>query len=105
MKDVKAIVSAAVIVATAAMAGAPRLSAQTSFQSYRCVDGTQFIVGFYPGDKRAHMQIDGHEATLAKRLTVSGARYSGGGVSLRINKVGVATLRHMGRPQTPCDPL
>ena len=33
--------------------------AQTSFQNYRCADGTQFIAGFFQYDKRAHLQLDG----------------------------------------------
>ena len=38
--------------------GAPPAAAQTSFQSYRCADGSQFIVGFFQYDTRAHLQID-----------------------------------------------
>src|SRR3979411_2414390 len=71
---------AAIFVAGMA-AGAPPAVAQTSFQSYRCADGSQFIVGFFQYDKRAHLQIDGRAVTLAKRLSLSGSRYSGGGVT------------------------
>jgi membrane-bound inhibitor of C-type lysozyme len=49
-------------------------SAQT-FDSYRCVDGTQFILAFYPSDKRAYIQIDGHAVRLKKSLALSGMRY------------------------------
>jgi membrane-bound inhibitor of C-type lysozyme len=90
----KAIVSGASI-ATAGPMTVPRVSAQTTFQSYRCGGGTKFIVAFYPGDSRACMEIDGREVTLAKRLAISGARYSGGGVSLQITKVGATTIRHV----------
>jgi membrane-bound inhibitor of C-type lysozyme len=76
--------------------------AQTTFQNYRCADGTQFIVGFFKPDKRAHLQIDGRAVTLAKRLSLSGARYSGGGVTFKIAKAG-ATLRHGKRPVTSCE--
>jgi membrane-bound inhibitor of C-type lysozyme len=76
--------------------------AQTTFQNYRCADGAQFIVGFFKPDKRAHLQIDGRAVTLAKRLTLSGSRYSGGGVTLAIAKAG-ATLRHGKRPVTSCE--
>ena len=62
----------------AGISGARQADAQT-FRNYRCADGTQFIVAFYDGDKRAFLQIDGEPATLAKRLAVSGARYSGAG--------------------------
>ena len=51
-------------------------SAQT-FQNYRCADGTQFIVGFFEYDKRAHIQVDGRAVTLAKRLALSGSRLMG----------------------------
>lgn len=84
-----------------AMLGARQADAQT-FQTYRCADGTQFILGFYDYDKRAFVQIDGQPVTLAKRLAVSGARYSGAGVTLRIPKTGPATVKHLKRPVTAC---
>jgi membrane-bound inhibitor of C-type lysozyme len=80
--------------------GAPA-SAQT-FRTYRCGDGTQFIVGFYDYDKRAFVQIDGESVTLAKRLTVSGTRYSGAGITLKIGKTGITTVKHLKRPLTTC---
>jgi membrane-bound inhibitor of C-type lysozyme len=73
-----------------------------SFESYRCADGTQFIVGFYPYDSRAHLQIDGRAVTLKKHLAVSGARYSGSGVTLAITKAGT-TIRHVKRRVTACE--
>jgi membrane-bound inhibitor of C-type lysozyme len=85
--------------------GAPRLFAQTAFQSYRCGDGTKFIVAFYPGDNRAHMQIDGREVTLANRFAMSGTRYSGGGVSLQITRAGAIRVRHVNRPLTACEQI
>jgi membrane-bound inhibitor of C-type lysozyme len=48
-----------------------------SFHNYRCSDGTQFIVGFFEYDKRAHLQIDGKAVTLARRFGLSGERYAG----------------------------
>ena len=96
---------AMVLGAGIAAAGLPIIagvSAQTTFQSYRCGDGTQFIVAFYPSDSRAHMQIDGREVTLAKRFAISGARYSGGGVSLQITRVGAVAIKHVKRPFTAC---
>ena len=80
----------------------PPAFAQTTFQNYRCADGAQFIVGFFKPDQRAHLQIDGRAVTLAKRLALSGARYSGGGVTLKIAKAGV-TLKHGKRPVTSCE--
>ncbi|MCP3399483.1 MliC family protein [Bradyrhizobium sp. CCGB20] len=85
----------------AGMTSARQADAQT-FRTYRCADGTQFIVGFYDGDKRAFLQIDGELVTLAKRLTVSGARYSGAGITLRIPKTGATTVKHLKRPVTAC---
>jgi membrane-bound inhibitor of C-type lysozyme len=79
-----------------------RPAAAQTFKSYRCADGTQFIVGFYEYDKRAFLQIDGESVTLARRLTVSGARYAGAGITLRIDKAGATTIRHLKRPATAC---
>jgi hypothetical protein len=75
-------------------------SAQT-FDSYRCVDGTQFILTFYPSDKRPYIQIDGHSMKLRKSVVLPGTRYSGGGVSLVMTSAG-ALLRHARRPVTAC---
>ncbi|MBR0705917.1 MliC family protein [Bradyrhizobium liaoningense] len=80
---------------------ARQADAQT-FRTYRCADGTQFIVGFYDYDKRAFLQIDGEPVTLAKRLSVSGARYSGAGITLVIGKTGTTTVKHLKRPVTAC---
>ena len=84
-----------------AAAGASPAMAQT-FQNYRCADGTQFIVGFFEYDKRAHLQIDGRAVTLAKRFGLSGSRYSGGGVTMKIGKAGT-TIKHAKRPTTACE--
>jgi membrane-bound inhibitor of C-type lysozyme len=80
----------------------PPASAQTTtFQTYRCGDGTEFIVGFFEHDKRAHMQVDGKAVTLQKRVWLSGARYSGGGVTLTVKKSGT-TLKVGKQPVTTC---
>jgi membrane-bound inhibitor of C-type lysozyme len=76
--------------------------AQT-FQNYRCADGTQFIVGFFQYDARAHLQLDGKAVTLGKRLAFSGSRYAGSGVTLKITRAGVTTLKHAKRPVTACE--
>ncbi|MDO9563247.1 MAG: MliC family protein [Bradyrhizobium sp.] len=88
-------------VLAAVAAGASPALAQTTFQDYRCADGSQFIVGFFQYDKRAHLQIDGKAVTLGKRVALSGSRYSGGGVTLTIGKAGTR-LRHAKRPVTTC---
>jgi membrane-bound inhibitor of C-type lysozyme len=94
------IFGAALFVAAIAPGSSPA-SAQT-FQSYRCSDGTQFLVGFFEYDKRAHLQIDGRAVTLARRLTLTGSRYSGSGVTLKITRAGT-TIRHAKRPATACE--
>jgi membrane-bound inhibitor of C-type lysozyme len=95
----------AILLAVAMLAGgiigARQADAQT-FRSYRCADGTQFIVAFYDADKRAFLQIGGEPVTLAKRITISGARYSGAGITLVIGKTGSTTVRHLKRPVTAC---
>jgi membrane-bound inhibitor of C-type lysozyme len=91
--------AAALLITT--IAGVTTAAAQTTFQTYRCADGTEFIVGFFQYDKRAHVQVDGKAVTLLKRLTLSGARYSGSGVTLRTQKSG-ATLKVGKRKPTAC---
>jgi len=94
----KIIFGAALLVGTAA---SPSL-AQTTFQTYNCADGSQFIVGFFEYDKRAHLQLDGKAVTLGKRLALSGSRYTGSGVTLTIKKTGT-TLKRGKRPVTTCE--
>lgn len=95
-----AVLGAALFLGTIASTAA---LAQTTFKNYRCADGTQFIVGFFQPDSRAHLQLDGKAVTLAKRLALSGSRYSGGGVTLKITKAGLTTLKHAKRPETACE--
>lgn len=95
------IFGAACFMAGIASAASPAF-AQSAFQSYHCTDGTQFIVGFYQYDSRAHLQLDGGAVTLARRVALSGARYSGRGVTLKITKAGT-TLKHARRPVTACE--
>lgn len=80
----------------------PAVAQKTTFQAYRCGDGSEFIVGFFQYDPRAHMQVDGKSLTLAKRMALSGSRYSGSGVTLKISKAG-ATLKHARRAVTACE--
>jgi membrane-bound inhibitor of C-type lysozyme len=84
-----------------AMAGGSSSAIAQTFQNYRCADGTQFIVAFYPYDRRAYLQLDGGEVRLARRLALSGSRYSGRGVTLSISGAGT-TLKHARRPVTAC---
>ena len=78
-------------------------SAQSSFRNYRCADGSQFMVGFFEYDKRAHLQLDGKALTLPKRVALTGSRYQAKGVTLRITKAGVVTLKHARRKTTTCE--
>jgi len=96
----KAIVLAVTMLA-GGMIGSRQADAQT-FRSYCWAVGMHFIVAFYDADKRAFLQIGGEPVTLAKRLTVSGARYSGAGITLVIGKTGRATVKHLKRPVTAC---
>jgi membrane-bound inhibitor of C-type lysozyme len=100
MTGYKAAIFGAAFLIAGVAAGVSVAHAQ-SFESYRCADGTQFIVGFYPYDSRAHLQIDGRAVTLKKRLALSCARYSGSGVTLAITKAGT-TIRHVKRRVTAC---
>ena len=102
MNGCRAIIWGAAFCVSAAAAGALPASAQT-FQNYRCADGTRFIVGFYQYDTRAFVQVDGAPVTLARRFfSLSGSRYSGSGVTLKITREGT-TLRHARRPVTTCE--
>jgi membrane-bound inhibitor of C-type lysozyme len=89
------------VVAMAAATSAA--SAQSSFRNYRCADGAQFVAGFFQYDSRAHLQLDGKALTLPKRVALSGSRYQAKGVTLKITKGGVTTLKHGKRPVTTCE--
>jgi len=94
----------AAVLAVVAASGAPSAAlAQQQFRNYRCADGTQFMAAFFQYDSRAHLQLDGKAVTLPKRVALSGSRYSGKGVTLRITKAGVTTLKHAKRPVTTCE--
>jgi len=97
----KAAISWATIFVVGIVAEPSPASAQT-FITYRCADGTNFIVAFYPYDSRAYVQIDGRAVRLNRGLAFSGRRYSGGGVSLVMTGAG-ALLRHVRRPVTACE--
>jgi membrane-bound inhibitor of C-type lysozyme len=95
-----AIVLAGTAMLGALVTGASPAGAQT-FKTYACADGTQFIVGFFQYDKRAHLQIDGKAVALSRRIALSGSRYSGGGIVLNITEAG-ATIKHGKRPASAC---
>jgi membrane-bound inhibitor of C-type lysozyme len=99
----RAMKPAAIVLAGAAILAATGLlpAAAQTFKTYGCADGTQFIVGFFQYDKRAHLQIDGKAMALNRRIALSGARYSGGGIVLKVGRAG-ATIRHGNRPVSAC---
>ena len=87
-----------------AMAAVPSAAlAQSTFRNYGCADGTQFMVGLFQYDSRAHLQLDGKALTLPKRVALSGSRYQAKGVTLRITKAGITTLKRAKRPTTTCE--
>ncbi len=98
----KVLMGAAVVGAEPAVFGAAPALAQ-SFQTYHCADGTEFIVGFYPYDSRAYMQIDGRAITLPRRLAMSGTRYSGSDVTLKMTRAGATTIKHAKRREAICE--
>lgn len=95
------IVSFAVALAVLSGAGASPASAQT-FQNFTCADGARFTAAFLTYDpKQVHLQIDGKAVALKKRFTLTGARYTGRGITLTMNKSGTI-LRHGKRGPTAC---
>lgn len=82
--------------------GATAASAQTSFKTYECSDGAQFVVAFYRFDPNAHIQIDGRPVQLRKRFAMNGQRFESEGVDLRINKLGAVRIKHARRPWANC---
>ena len=101
MRWYRAAIGGAAVFAIGAVAQ-PSIAPAQTFDTFRCADGTQFILAFYPRDKRAYLQIDGRAVILTKRLTLAGRRYSGGGVSLTFTASG-ALLRHARRQATACE--
>jgi len=101
MNRYKTAIFGAAFAVAGTVAGSSSALAQT-FENYHCADGTHFIVGFYKYDSRAHVQIGGKAVTLAKRMALSGSRYSGDGVTLLFTK-GRVTVRYARRPATACE--
>jgi membrane-bound inhibitor of C-type lysozyme len=98
----------AIMTAAAAVAGSvagllPATAQTTTFRTYHCADGSEFIVGFYPYDSRAYVQIDGGAVMLPKRLAVSGARYSAAGITLKVSRLGRTTVKRPKRRETVCE--
>ncbi len=78
----------------AALSALPAAATAETFQTYVCADGSQFVAAFYPQDsRRAHLQIDGRAVALTRRVALSGSRYTGHGITLRVSKAGVSIKR------------
>jgi membrane-bound inhibitor of C-type lysozyme len=88
-----------IFVAVSILIGQLPAYAQT-FRTYRCYDGSQFILALFEGDKRAHLQLDGKALALPKRISLSGPRYAKGDISLKITKTGIILKR--GKQSTEC---
>jgi membrane-bound inhibitor of C-type lysozyme len=101
MKSGKTTIPGALLAASIMLGASPAPAQTTTWQTYRCGDGSEFIVGFFGYDKRAHMQVDGKAVTLQKRLALTGSRYSGNGVTLHVKKSGT-TFKIGKRPVTSC---
>ena len=85
------------------LSAAPTAASAETFQTYVCADGSQFVAAFYPHDPRhAHLQIDGRAVALTKRVALSGTRYTGGGITLKISKAGT-TIKRGKRPVAACN--
>jgi membrane-bound inhibitor of C-type lysozyme len=98
------IIALAAAVTGSSVTGLLPASAQTTtFRNYHCADGTEFIVGFYPHDPSAYLQIDGGAVMLRKRLAASGTRYSAAGVTLKVSRLGRTTVKRPKRAETTCE--
>jgi membrane-bound inhibitor of C-type lysozyme len=90
------------IVLGAVWSAVPLAAMAETFQTYACADGSQFVAAFYPQDLRhAHLQIDGRAVALTRRVALSGTRFTGGGITLKISKVGTSIQRGK-RPVAAC---
>ena len=78
-------------------------SAQTSFENYRCADGTQFVVGFFQYDSRAHLQLDGKAVTLAEAAGAVGVALFRRRRDAEDHQSRPTTLKHAKRPVTTCE--
>jgi membrane-bound inhibitor of C-type lysozyme len=87
----------------AALLVAPATAVADTFQTFVCADGSQFVAAFYPQDpRRAHLQIDGRAVALSRRVALSGTRYTGRGLTLKLSKAG-ASLQRGRRPAAACN--
>jgi membrane-bound inhibitor of C-type lysozyme len=74
--------------------------AQT-FMIFECDDGSEVEIAIMTRDKTLSIQIDGKSLILPKRVSVTGDRYSKGGVSITIT--GQRARIKRGGTTTMCD--
>ena len=70
------------------------------FFTYHCADDSEFVLAFYEGDRRAHVQLDGKALALSRRPSFSGPHYVRGDVTLTIGKTALTLKR--GKRTTTC---
>ena len=85
--------------AAAILIGQPSAVAQT-FLTYSCLDGSEFVVALFAGERSAYLKLDGKSMSLPRRLSLSGTRYAKGDITLWITKT--ATTLQRGKRSTGC---
>jgi membrane-bound inhibitor of C-type lysozyme len=68
--------------------------------TYSCLDGSEFVVAIFTGERSAHLQLDGKAILLPRRLSLFGTRYAKGDIALSITKT--ATTLKRGKRSTEC---
>ncbi len=81
----------------------PKPAFADTLKTYRCQDGSEFVVALYDYERgrTAHLQLDGKALALPKRVAMSGLRYSKDDISVTTNKAGITTLKR-GKRVTEC---
>ena len=86
------------ICVAAAVVQAPPALAGTSY-TYQCRDGAELVL--QEANRMAYVELDGQRLSLPQRLSLSGHRYSKGGVS--ITTKGRLAILKRGRTKTECE--
>jgi membrane-bound inhibitor of C-type lysozyme len=68
--------------------------------TYSCLDGSEFVVAVFTGERSAHLQLDGKAILLPRRVSLFGTRYAKGDIALSITKT--ATTLKRGKRSTEC---
>ncbi len=94
--------SSFLLAAFAALCLPASAQAQT-FATYHCADGTDLPVVFYSDTRAVSLQLDGKAIHLPQRVSLTGARYAKGGITLRFTREQIM-LGRKGGAQTVCTP-